>query len=72
MLALLIVAFIVKANVASSGKLLGRVRLCKHVEAKIERSLSNLTSILPNPKLGRHGAPVVKTRKSCSIFASAF
>ena len=54
-------------NVVLSGKFFGRVKLCKHIKGS-----PNFTSIFPYPKMGKQGAPVVKTRNTCSIFASAF
>ena len=59
-----ILALIDDENVVLSGKFFGRVKLCKQVEANIKGSLPNFTSIFPYPKMGKQGAPVVKTRNT--------
>ena len=67
-----ILALIDDENVVLSGKFFGRVKLCKQVEANIKGSLPNFTSIFPYPKLGKQGAPVVKTIMVHTIMYCAF
>lgn len=39
----------------------------RHVEANMDVTLSNLTSILPRPKFGKRGVPVVKARNCVRV-----
>ena len=43
----------------------------RHVEANIDVTLSNLTSILPRPKFGKRGVPVVKRRNCVRVSLDA-
>lgn len=43
----------------------------RHVEANIDVTLSNLTSILPRPKFGKQGVSVVKTRNCVRVSLDA-
>ena len=43
----------------------------RHVEANIDVTLTNLTSILPRPKFGKRGVPVVKTRNCVRVSLDA-
>ena len=42
-----------------------------HVEANMDVTLSNLTSILPRPKFGKQGVPVAKTRNCVRVSCDA-
>ena len=44
----------------------------RHVEANMDVTLSNLTSILPRPKFGKQGVPVVKMRNCFRVSGMQF
>ena len=56
-------AFSNKLKLSSLSNSFGRVNESKHVDAKIERTLSNLTLILLSPKLGKPEEPVTRKDK---------
>ena len=64
-------AFSNKLKLSLLSKWFGRVNESKHVDAKIEGTLSNFTLILLSPKLGKPEEPVTKKTKFSNIWISA-
>ena len=52
-------------NVSWLGNTQGNAMAMRHVEANMDVTLSNLTYILPRPKFGKRGVPVLKIGPQC-------
>ena len=58
-------------NVSWLGNTQGNAMAMRHVEANMDVTLSNLTYILPRPKFGKRGVPVLKTRNCLRVSLDA-
>lgn len=54
-------------KLSSLSKSFGRVNESRHVDAKMEETLSNFTLVLLSPKLGKQVEPVTNKTKFSSI-----